>query len=76
MQELIKEISGKLDIDEEVVEKVVRSQFRFVRDVMEAGEKDSVMIHYFGKFAVKPNRFKFLPDGFEDNIHKSGKEIV
>lgn len=76
MQTIIKQISQELNLDEELVEKVVRSEFRFVRDVMEAGEMDSVMLHYFGKFAVKPNRFNYLPDDFKNNIHKSGKEIV
>lgn len=76
MEEKIKEISVLLNLDEEIVEKVIRSQFKFVRDVMEAGEMDSVMLHHFGKVAVKPNRLNYLPDGFEKNIHKSGKEII
>lgn len=75
MDELIIEISGKLNLDPEVVEKVVRSQFKFVKDVMESGNAQSIMLHYFGKFAVKEKRLNYLPENFIDNIHKSGKEI-
>lgn len=76
MEERIKELSELFNLDEEVIEKVIRSQFKFTRDVIEAGEMNSVMLHHFGKIAVKPNRLKFLPENFEDNIHKSGKEII
>lgn len=69
-------ISAELNIDEEIVNKAVRSQFRFVKDVMESGNLQSVHLPYFGKIAVKPNRLDYLPNDFKNNIHKSGKEIV
>lgn len=76
MENLINQIAAELNISEEVVTKVVRSQFLFTKDVMESGEMKSVHLPYFGKYAIKPNRLDYLPDNFEDNIHKSGKEIV
>lgn len=53
MEKIIKIIAAKYNIDPEIVEKAVRSEFRFVKDTMEEGELESVHLHYFGKFAVK-----------------------
>lgn len=75
MEELISKIAAQLNIDEEVVNRVVRSQFKFTKDVMEAGNADSVHLAYFGKIAVKKERLDYLPEEFKKNIHKSGKEI-
>lgn len=75
MEELIAKVAQQLNMDEELVEKVVRSQFKFTKDVIESGEMKSVHLAYLGKFGIKPNRLDYLPEGFEDNIHKSGKEI-
>lgn len=75
MDQIISDIAKKLEIDEEVVNKVVRSQFKFVKDVMESGNMDSIHLSYFGKIAVKPNRLTYLSEDFLDNIYKSGKEI-
>lgn len=76
MDSIISKVAQELNLDEELVEKVVRSQFNFTKEVMEEGNMDSVHLAYFGKFAVKPNRLDYLPNDFEKNIHKSGKEIV
>lgn len=75
MDQIISDIAKKLEIDEDVVNKVVRSQFKFVKDVMESGNMDSIHLSYFGKIAVKPNRLTHMSKDFLDNIYKSGKEI-
>lgn len=59
---IITKLSTIYNIDAEVVEKVVKSQFRFVKDTIEQGELQSVHLHYLGKFAVYPNRIKKLED--------------
>ena len=59
---IITKLSTIYNIDSEVVEKVVKSQFRFVKDTIEQGELQSVHLHYLGKFAVYPNRIKKLED--------------
>lgn len=65
--DLIKQLSVKYNLSEDIIEKVIRSQFEFVKDTMEEGEFKSVHLHYFGKFCVKPNRLKRLLDnGYED----------
>lgn len=70
--DLITTVSTELGLDSELVNEVVRSQFRFVRDVMEAGEKDSVLLPYFGKMAIKPGVLKNSSPEFLARIHKSG----
>lgn len=62
MDNIIKKIAGKLEINEEIVEKAVRSQFKFVVETMQEGEYESVHLHYFGKFAVKPGVLHYLAE--------------
>lgn len=72
MQEIIDEISNDFGLDNEFVTKIVRSQYKFVKDVMEAGEMDSIHLPYFGKIAVKPKRIEYLDEDFLSKISKSG----
>lgn len=58
MDNIIKRIAGKLNIDEEIVEKAIRSQFKFSAETIQEGEFQSVHLHYFGKIGVKPNSLK------------------
>lgn len=62
MDNIIKKIAGKLNIDEDIVEKAIRSQFRFSAETIQEGEFQSVHLHFFGKFAVKPGALKRLND--------------
>lgn len=55
---IIKKLAAKYELDEDVIEKVIRSQFNFVASTMQEGEFQSVHLHYFGKFAVRPNSIK------------------
>lgn len=55
MENLIKKIAGKLEIDEEIIEKAIRTQFRFIAETMQEGNFESVHLHFLGKFAVRPN---------------------
>ena len=62
MNNIIKKIAGRLGIDEEIVEKAVRTEFKFTAETIQQGEFQSVHLHYWGKFAVKPNALKRLDD--------------
>ena len=55
MDKIVKKLAAKYGLEEEVIEKVIRSQFNFVASTMQQGEFQSVHLHYYGKFAVKPN---------------------
>lgn len=64
---IVQQLAVKYNISEEIIKKVTRSQFEFVKDTMEEGEFESVHLHYLGKFCVKPNRLKKLFEhGYED----------
>lgn len=75
LDKIVNEISLEKNIDPDIVEKVIRSEFLFTKDTIEAGELQSVHLHYLGKFAIKPGRIKHLPENFLDNIYKSGKHV-
>lgn len=69
------EISEELNVPERVVEKVVMSQFKTVRDTISSATKGedetfkNVYLQYLGKFAAKPGRlkhFKRILDGIEN----------
>ena len=60
MDNIIQQLAVKYDLSEDIVNKIVRSQFEFVKDTMEEGEFESVHLHYFGKFAIKPKRLESL----------------
>ena len=49
----------KLDNNEEV-EDIINHQFKFVSDVIEKGDFDTVRLPYFGKFTVNKNRVKHI----------------
>ena len=67
MQEIINRISAEMDINPDLVEKAVRAQFEFVKEIMEIGDMRSVQLQYLGKFAVKPKRLEFLKSKLESN---------
>lgn len=56
MHKYVKEVAKQKNLPEDLVEKVFKSQFEFVKDCMEEGELQSVHLHFLGKFAVKPYR--------------------
>ena len=69
----IKEIAVKFNMSEQVISKIVKSQFEFVKDEMSKGNKEdkstysSILLKYFGTFAFNERRF----DKIKDNIKKS-----
>ena len=65
MDNLIKKIAGKLNIDEEIVEKAVRTQFKFTAETIQEGNFESVHLHFFGKVCVKPNALKRINDLYD-----------
>ena len=60
---IVEQLAKKYDLSKEVVENVVRSQFKFVANTMEAGNGENVRLHYFGVFGI---RYK--------NKHVNGKK--
>ncbi len=64
-QKIISLLAIKYNLDEEVIEKVIRSEFNFVSSSMEIGNFDSVHLHHLGKFCVKPKRLEDLNKRYE-----------
>lgn len=67
MEELYNILASKYKVDPEIIEKIVRSEFLFVKDTMEIGELESVHLHFLGKFGVKP-RYSKIEDEYNNNI--------
>lgn len=66
---IIKKLAVLYDTDEEIIQSIIKSQFRFVKDTMEQGELESVHLHHLGKFAIKPNRLKRLKEnGYKPKV--------
>ena len=62
IEKIVKTLAAKYELDEDVIEKVIRSQFNFVANTIQQGEFQSVHLHYLGKFCVKPNSLKRIND--------------
>jgi nucleoid DNA-binding protein len=60
MDDIIKELSEKYDLPDFVVESIIRSQFKFVKDCMETDECVKIRLHHFGVFKVKPKRLYII----------------
>lgn len=54
MDNIIKQVAEDLNLPEAVVEKILKSQFSFVKECME--NKSNVHLAYLGKFVIKPGR--------------------
>lgn len=62
---IISILSTKYNLDEEIIEKVIRSEFLFIKDTMEEGNFESIHLHHLGKFAVKPKRLEDLQKKYD-----------
>ena len=62
--EIVEKIAKELKQPPHVIEKVVRSQFKFLMNQMKEGKYQNVRLHYLGVFGVKPGRLYKL--GIED----------
>lgn len=60
LDKIYSKLSAKFDQDLEVVEKICRSQFEFTVNTLEQGEFQSVRLHHFGVYGVKPKRLEEL----------------
>jgi nucleoid DNA-binding protein len=54
--DIVKVLAAEFKLDLEIVEKIIKSEFKFIADTMSEGNFESVHLHHFGKIAAKPNR--------------------
>lgn len=67
---LVREISKELNIDSEVVEKVIRSQWELIRATIKEGNFLSIRIKYLGLFGIKNFRCKYEKSMIEYHVPK------
>lgn len=60
LSSIIAELALKHNLPKKVVESISHAQWSFVKDRVTAGTHESVLLNKLGKFAVKPNRLKYL----------------
>lgn len=65
-EEIIKDLSIKYNLSEKRIELMVNTLFKFILNKMADDENKTIMIHYFGKFAVKKYRAHFWKEINED----------
>jgi nucleoid DNA-binding protein len=68
-QEIIYFLANKYDLPLQEVKSMVDSQFKFIKEIIEEGEFDTIRLPYFGKFTVDLGRVKHI------NRLKSEKNI-
>tara|TARA_R100000781_G_C4069404_1_gene123937 strand:+ start:246 stop:443 length:198 start_codon:yes stop_codon:yes gene_type:complete len=56
MDRVIKKLAEEYNLPEQVIESIVRSQFKFVCDKMQDDECLKIRLHHFGVFKIKPKR--------------------
>ena len=66
MKDIIKQLAKEYDLPPFVIESIVRSEFKFVKDCMETDECVKIRLHHFGVFKVKPKRL-YIINGKEGN---------
>ena len=59
-EELIYFLANKYNLPIQQIEEIVTSQFKFVKNIMSAGDFESVRLPYFGKFSAKKERIKHI----------------
>lgn len=58
VENIYSKLSVQFDLDNEVIERIIRSEFDFVADTIEQGEFQSIRLHHLGVFGVKPKRLE------------------
>lgn len=69
-EEIILELSEEIGGSRKEIREIVKTQFEFVKFVIEHGTFESVQLPYFGKFRVKPHRLKMLNQSKKDQYQK------
>lgn len=61
-KKIIQKLATKYNLPLKTVEDIVYFQFKYVADVMELGDFQSIRLPYFGKFHAKPLRIDHIND--------------
>lgn len=69
-ERITQEIAKELGISPNLVQKIVKSQFEFVRKTMEKGEFETIRLAFFGKWMVKPYRLQKVNENYGTFYHR------
>jgi nucleoid DNA-binding protein len=59
-KEIVQKLATKYNLPLSKVEEIVMYQFKYVSNIMEAGNFDQIRIPYFGKFSSKKERREYI----------------
>ena len=60
-------VSEETGIDRRIVEVVIKSQFSFVKSVMESDDWKPILLHYWGTYFPRMNKIEERKQREEDN---------
>ena len=75
MEKIIKTLAKKYNLSEFEIEHIVKTQFRFVKGVIEEGDFKSVRLKHLGLFTVKKNRLNYYKDGGRRKEEREGEDV-
>ena len=75
MEKIIKTLAEKYNLSEFEIEHIVKTQFRFVKGVIEEGDFKSVRLKHLGLFTVKKNRLNYYKDGGRRKAEREGEDV-
>ena len=61
-KKILERLSIEFKLPEHIIEKIVRHPYKFQLDMMKSGKLKPFRHPYFGVFAVKPYRLKYVTD--------------
>ena len=59
-EELIYSLANKYNLPISKIEEIVTHQFKFIKQVMQKGDFESIRLPYFGKFSAKKERIRHI----------------
>jgi len=75
-EDAYEKIAKEFGLDKRIIESVVRSQFRFVKSIIEQGRLKNVLLRGLGRFVVKPGRLKYLNNKYQKMFGKDFTEVT
>ena len=66
LKKIIQEIANKYNVPQTLVEAIIKSQFKFVRQTIKKGECESIRLKYLGIFGVT----KYRENLKAEHLHK------
>ena len=59
-EELIYSLANKYNLPISKIEEIVNHQFKFIKQIMQKGDFESIRLPYFGKFSAKKERIRHI----------------